>query len=283
MSISSVPMPVRLIPAVLCAALAGCVDISAGESQLIERVEKRYTVSGAPQVKVGTFDGRISVSTWDRPEVLVTIEKYAMDQKAADRMEVIASQDGDRIEVQVRKTPSRGLNINFGSYGARLIVSLPARSAVEATSGDGRIEVRDLEGNLTVRTGDGAIRLEHVAGSVDARSGDGSVSVDGTPHTLHIRSGDGRVVVRAAPGTRAEGAWDISTGDGSVVLEVPENFGAELDASTGDGRVDVRDVPFDGTSGSRAHRAARGRLGDGGPNIRIRSGDGSIVVRRTDS
>jgi hypothetical protein len=264
-------------------AVAGCVDISAGESHMIERVEKRYTVTGTPQVKVGTFDGRVTVSTWDRPEVLVTIEKYAMDQASADRMEVVATQDGDRIDVQVRQERLSGLNFNFGPHGARLIVSLPARSVLDAASGDGRIEVRDLEGDLTVRTGDGAIRLENVTGSVNARSGDGSVSVDGAPRSLHVRSGDGRVAVRAAPGTKAESEWDISTGDGSVVLEVPEGFGAELDASTGDGRVTVRDVPYSGASGSREHRASRGRIGDGGPTIRIRSGDGSIAVRRIDS
>jgi len=198
-------------------------------------------------------------------------------------MQVVTTQDGDRVEVHVREERTSGLNINFGSRGARLIVTVPARTGLEASSGDGRIEVRDLAGDLNVHTGDGAIRLEHVTGAVEARSGDGSIAVDGAVRRLQLRSGDGRVVVRAGSAPAADGEWDIVTGDGSVVLEVPEGFGAELDATTGDGRVNVSDLPFDGASGSRHHGVARGRIGQGGPSIRIRTGDGSIVVRRAES
>jgi hypothetical protein len=190
-------------------------------------------------------------------------------------MEVVATQDGDRVEVSVKEDRSDGWNLHFGPHEARLVVSVPPHASVEAASGDGRIDVRDLDGELVVRTGDGAIRLEHVSGAVDARSGDGSIVVEGALKRLRVRSGDGRVVVRAARGTAPDGEWNISTGDGAVVLEVPEGFGAELDASTGDGRVSVADIPFNGGSSSRERRVARGRIGDGGPNIRIRSGDGS--------
>lgn len=282
MSNRLVQASIRAVPALLCAASIGCVDISAGESRVVETVEKRFTVSGPPRVTLGTFDGSISVSTWDRQEVLVTIEKRAVDQKAADRIQVVATQDGDRVEVRVKEDRSDGWNLHFGPHGARLIVSVPASAVVEATSGDGRIEVRDLQGEVIVRTGDGAIRLEHVSGIVDARSGDGSIVVDGALRQLRVRSGDGRVVVRAAPGAVPETEWNISTGDGAVVLEVPEGFGAELDASTGDGRVAIDNVPFSSASQSRERRSARGRIGDGGAGIRIRTGDGSIVVRRGD-
>jgi hypothetical protein len=84
-----------------------------------------------------------------------------------------------------------------------------------------------------------------------------------------------------ASGNAAAEDWSLATGDGSVILEVPDGFGAELDATTGDGRVDVRDLPFERTSSDSSRAVARGRLGSGGPTIRIRSGDGSITVRRT--
>ena len=139
--------------------------------------------------------------------------------------------------------------------------------------------MRDVEGDLVARTGDGSIRLERVNGAIEASSGDGSISVDGQIRQLKARSGDGRVHVHAV-GTAPAGDWSLSTGDGSVLLEVPEGFGAELDATTGDGHVDVRDVQFDRTSGERNRSVVRGRIGNGGSKITIRSGDGSIVVRR---
>jgi hypothetical protein len=259
----------------------GCVDISAGDLPVVDTVEKRFAVSGAPQVKVGTFDGSVEVSTWDRPEVLVVIEKRAMDKAAADRMLVTAEQNGDRVTVDVRNTSDGGLHLNFGSIGARVTVTVPAKAQIEASTGDGRVNVRDVEGDLSVRTGDGAIRLEHVNGAVDAQSGDGSIEIEGMIRRLTARSGDGRVRVNAA-NAHPSSDWTLATGDGSVVLDVPEGFSAELDATTGDGRVEVRGLPFSGSSNARARRAARGQIGSGGARITIRSGDGSITVRRSE-
>jgi hypothetical protein len=280
-------VPLFVLPVALAVSGPACVDITAGEARFIDTVEKRFTVSGAPTLDISTFDGSVDVSTWDRPEVLVVIEKHAIDKAAADRMVVTADQTGDVVKVSVREggdDRSSGLHINFGSHSARLTVTLPAKAQIEARTGDGRVTVRNVEGDLRVRTGDGAIHLEQVNGSVDATSGDGSIDIDGAVRGLSARSGDGRVRIRAASTPTAD--WNLVTGDGSVLLEVPEGFGAELDATTGDGRVDVRDVPFSGESDRRDRRdrrTARGRLGNGGPNISIRSGDGVITIRRSDS
>lgn len=271
-----------VLPVLLCASVVGCVDISAGDAPVVDTVEKRFPVTGAPVLKIGTFDGSVDVSTWDRAEVLVVIEKRALDKAAADRMVVTAEQDGDRITIDVREAKDGGLHLNFGPHGARVTVTVPAKAQIEAATGDGRVSVRDVEGDLSVRTGDGAIRLEHVNGAIDARSGDGSIEVEGVIRGLNARSGDGRVHVRAA-GTGPAADWTLRTGDGSVVLDVPDGFSAELDASTGDGRVDVRGLPYSGTSDSRERGIARGRIGSGGVRITIRSGDGSITVRRSEN
>ena len=269
------------LPALLCVSAMGCVDISAGQARYVDTVERRFAVTGAPMVKVGTFDGSVDVTTWDRPEVLVVIEKHAVDKAAADRMLVTAEQNGDAITIDVRQERDGGVHFDFGSHTARVTLTVPARTQIEAATGDGRVSVRDVIGDLSVRTGDGAIRLQNVSGAVDARSGDGSIEVDGTLRGLKARSGDGRLIVRAL-GSGPTSDWNLSTGDGSVVLEIADGFGAELDATTGDGRVDVRGVSFSGTSSTHNRGVARGRIGNGGGRITIRSGDGSIVVRTAD-
>lgn len=275
-------IPLFVLPAVLTISAAGCVDITAGESRFIETVEKRFTVSGAPALDISTFDGSVEVGTWDRPEVLVVIEKHALDKAAADRMTVTTDQNGDVVSVKVRDERGDrdgGLHLNFGSHSARITVTLPAKARIDANTGDGRVTVRNVEGDLRVRTGDGAIHLEQVNGSVDATSGDGSIDIEGAVHGLSARSGDGRVRIHAA--STPSGDWNLVTGDGSVLLEVPEGFGAELDATTGDGRVEVRDVPFSGRSDRSDRGSARGRIGGGGPSVSIRSGDGAITIRRS--
>jgi len=270
---------VLTLQAAIGLSAAGCVDISAGEAKFVDTIEKRFSVSGTPTLTVGTFDGSVEVSTWDRPEVLVTIERRASSREEADRMRVTAEQNGDDIVVEVKAAHHDGFHFNFGAFNARVVVNVPTKARIEASTGDGRVSVRDVEGDLVARTGDGSIRLEHVNGAIEASSGDGSITVDGQIHRLNARSGDGRVHVHAV-GTASTGDWSLATGDGSVVLEVPDGFGAELDATTGDGRVEVRDVQFDRTSEDQSRRVARGRIGNGGSKITIRSGDGTIVVRR---
>lgn len=281
MSVSVRGATVLALNALLGLTLSGCVDISAGNAQFIDSTDKHFAVTDAPTLKVSTFDGSVEVGTWDKPEVLVTIERHAVSRADADRMIITTNQDGGLITVDVRENKTGGIHLNFGSFHARVIVTVPSKATVEAFTGDGQVAVRDVEGDLNVRTGDGSIKLENVNGAIDARSGDGSISIDGNIRRLDARSGDGRVRVHAL-NAQASDEWRLATGDGSVVLEVPDGFGAELDASTGDGRINVRDVRFSGDSDRERRGSARGTIGNGGSKITIRSGDGSITVRHAD-
>ena len=159
-----------------------------------------------------------------------------------------------------------------------LIVSVPAASDVLATSGDGSIDVERIAGRIELRsgdgsirgrrslrrprgckTGDGSIRLEDIDGALDLGTGDGSIVASGRLSALRARTGDGNLTIRAEPGSVAKDDWSISTGDGSISLELPEDFDAELDAHTGDGRVEVRGGLSDTVE--RTRRSARGKLG----------------------
>jgi hypothetical protein len=65
-----------------------------------------------------------------------------------------------------------------------------------------------------------------------------------------------------------------------VTLEIPDEFSAELDANTGDGRVRVEDVTLTNVTREIRKNSVHGRLGSGGHSVRVRTGDGSITLRR---
>jgi hypothetical protein len=71
--------------------------------------------------------------------------------------------------------------------------------------------------------------------------------------------------------------WDITTGDGGVTLYLPSGFGAELDAHTGDGSI-RNDLELSAHP-DNSSRTVRGRIGAGGRQLRIRTGDGSIRIK----
>jgi hypothetical protein len=281
-------------------ALAAC-DISIGASEYSVREEKRFTVMGAAQLAISTFDGSIEVRGWDRNEVVVEVEKVGPDQATVDRILVKAAQEGSRITIDVQKPSPLETSGMRRSPGANLVVSVPLKTAIVARSGDGSISIRRVTGTLDLDTDDGSIRVEDVAGTLVARTGDGDVighkmdgqaeihtgdgvvGLDGVLTGLKVETQDGAVEVTARPGSRTDGAWEVTTGDGDVRIEVPQEFGAEVDARTGDGRVRVDSITdtADAKKDEREERdSVAGRLGGGGKALRIRTSSGSITVKR---
>lgn len=261
----------------LVAVSSACVEVSAGPPNYVETVEKQFAVAGPPTLEVSTFDGRVDISTWDRPEVRVVVEKEAAVKSDLEDMSVEVVQQGDAVSVRIDGHRQRGDFLQFGARRAHVTVTTPANSIVHTSTGDGPISVQDVNGGVSARTGDGPIRLEHMTGTVSARTGDGSIVIDGAIAKLDAQSGDGPVRIRLTTALPIE-SWRVHTGDGPVTLDLPTSVNAELEASTGDGRVNVRGLSID-SHGEKHRRSFRGRIGSGGGTISISSGDGPIVVR----
>lgn len=282
--------------------LAGCV-VNVDSQALIQRDEKRFEVSGTPELRLTTADGAIEVRSWDRPEVVVEIEKRGANREAVDALEVTVEQNGDRIELEVKR-PREESFTGFGfhrSASARLIVSVPRKSNVTARSGDGSIRIegvagrldlstgdgsiraRNVDGDLTLHTGDGSVTVENGSGRLGVETGDGSVSVAGNLSSLRLQTGDGSIVYRADAETRMADDWDLSTGDGTVTLYLPSDFSANLDARTGDGRIS-NDLQVEAEREQDDERdndrhSLTSQLGNGGRTLRVRTNDGSIRIR----
>jgi hypothetical protein len=266
----------------------------------IVREEKRFTVAGAPDLRLDTFDGSIDIRTGDDARaVVIEIERRGPTQEAIDQVKVDTRQEGDRIDVDVKK-PNR--DVTFFGIGhltpsANLIITMPKTGNVVARSGDGAMRIegvrgrldlhtgdgsirgRDVGGQMSIVTGDGSVTLDSAEGDLDVDTGDGSVSVTGKLGTVKLHTGDGSITLRADPGTVMKSDWSVTTGDGGVAVSLPSGFGAELDAHTGDGSIrndlDLRTE----SAGENSRRTVRGRLGAGGKTLTIRTGDGSIRLK----
>jgi hypothetical protein len=302
-----------------CAALVALASLAGGagcvvrvESQAYTaREEKRFRVDGQPEVTLATFDGPIEVRAWDRPEVLIEIEKSAAAKEVADRIRVLAEQEGNRIRVEARQPDSSewifGVMVN-NQRQAKLVASVPRSCSLFARTGDGsisvervsgRIELRsgdgsirglDLDGEIAIDTGDGSIKLDNVNGAVDLRSGDGTIVADGKLAVVNASTSDGSIHLRVAPGSTLARDWEVTTGDGAIVVALPDQLDAELDAQTGDGSVrmdttlesaTIEKIASAGAADDDSERRIlRAKVGAGGPLIRIRTGDGSINLKR---
>ena len=292
-------LPAAALAVALPLSLGACVVVDSQGH--ITREEKRFTISGVPEVRLTTFDGAIEIRAGDARAVIVEIEKRGPTMEALEQLTIESKQAGNRIEVAVKRPANEIVVFGIGrlSSTAKLIVTMPREGHVVARSGDGSIRIERVHGRLELRTGDGSIRatdtggqmvfatgdgsitIDNAEGDLDVDTGDGSVSVAGKLGMVKVHTGDGSITFRAEPGTTMTGDWSMTTGDGGVSLYLPSDFGAELDAHTGDGAIRTELEVASQSSGDdeRARRTLKGKLGAGGRTLRIRTGDGSVRLK----
>ena len=258
--------------------------------------EKKFDVTGKPDVRVETNDAHVKVSTWDRKEVeaRVLVRGWSIGPDG-NQVRVTPRVTGDRIELEV-KVPRVRWNLGYENRSVNIELTLPREANLAANTGDGHVTVCDLKGNLDVRTGDGHITLsdirgemklytgdghiegDHLDGKLDVQTGDGRIRVNGRFDALELRTGDGSIEAEAAKGSKIETRWALSTGDGHIRLRVPSDINADLDAHTNDGRISL-DIPVTVSDGLSTD-TVRGKLNAGGPLLRLRTGDGSIRLEK---
>jgi hypothetical protein len=237
---------------------------------------KTYNISGKPDLRIETSDANIRVTTWDQNtiEAKVITERYKIGEGG---IRVDEHQTGDSVEIEVRY-PRRDFVLNWGNHRVDIIIQMPREGRVNLSTGDGKIELAGLKGEMDLRSGDGSENLDGVDGRLHASSGDGHIRANGRFDELDLKTGDGHVEVSASAGSSLATGWRLETGDGNVSLEVPGELAADVDLHTSDGHIDL-DMPIT-TEGKIQEGTVHGKLNGGGNLITIRTGDGSIQLRK---
>lgn len=286
--------PARL-PYALSLAVLSLAALSAGAPARADEWSRTYPVSGAAALVVDTNDGRVTVTSWERPEIAIHVTTAGW--KIGSSVTLDAVQSGSRVELTAR-TPNTVVEFfPLTSHWLHIEVSVPRKCDLDlhtgdgsvtvervtgharVRSGDGHVSVMDSKGDLDLRTSDGSIDATGVDGRLSASSSDGHISVNGRFDSLDLSSGDGRIEAEAQRGSLLSDGWDLDTSDGGIRLRIPGDLKANLDASTGDGGISV-DVPVEVQGSWRAERRLHGTMNGGGPLIRLRTADGSIRVEK---
>ena len=254
-----------------------------------------FPVTGPPSVRVRTDDARVQVLTRESGPVEVVVHHDARTwgwTRGVREPRVSMRRDGEVIVVEADLP---GDVIVFGGYTLdfSITVTMPRQGTLSVHTGDGRIECQPLTGDIRLETGDGRILVTGLHGSVDLNSGDGRIEAAGLDGRIAVRTGDGRmklegrfdrlvahsgdgsIEVSARKGSRLEEPWSISTQDGGVILRIPKDLSALLDADTGDGRI-VVELPIEVPSRMKNHLT--GQLNGGSVPLRVRTNDGRITL-----
>jgi hypothetical protein len=269
----------RIERCLFAALVLGGLAVSSALPARADEWSKTYTLAGKPDLRVDTSDANIHVSTWDQNtiEAKVTTTHYKI---GGDGIRIEEHQSGDMVEIDVRYPHSYGfgITINGGHRRTDIDIHMPRVGRVDLRTSDGEITLGNFKGEMLLHSGDGSQELDGVDGKLRASTGDGHIRANGRFDELDLKTGDGRLEARAAAGSALGAAWRLESGDGSVTLEVPDNFSADVDLHTGDGHIDL-DMPIT-TEGKIREHEVRGKLNGGGNLLVIHTGDGSIRLRK---
>jgi len=240
---------------------------------------KTFTLTGKPDLRVETSDANIRVDTWEQNtiEARVTSEGWKIGEGG---VKVTDHQTGDSVELEVR-LPHTVCIVCFHTKDHRVDVEvhMPRQGHVNLRSSDGSIRLSNFTGNMEIQSSDGSQEIDGVDGSLKAHASDGHIKATGRFDSLQLSSSDGRIEARALASSTISSSWDIHTGDGSITLQLPEAFAADVDLHTGDGHINL-DMPVS-VEGRLRNNNIRGKLNGGGNLLTIHTGDGSIHLEKS--
>jgi hypothetical protein len=250
--------------------------------------ERDLTVSGRVDLTVETGSGSIHLTEGPSGHVHIIGRVRANWGASEDQVRSIADhppveQTGNIVHVGARHESLRNISIDYE-------IEAPADAFLKAASGSGNVDDSGVGADARLSTGSGSIHATGLAGgpSLDtgsgniyaelkgtgdarAQTGSGSIELHGVDGALKAETGSGNIKIDGRP----VGPWKLTTGSGSVELWTADS-GFTLEAGTGSGSIHSDREML--TQGTTDHHHLNGKIGGGGPLVKVQTGSGSIRI-----
>ena len=203
------------------------------------------------------INGSIKVHGWNNSDVLVRacIQTAAPTDSEARSLasQLTITNGAGKIEASGPPTGDRT------HWAVSYEVWLPHTANLDLQAHNGSIAIDNVSAHLRFQTLNGSVYLGGVAGDVEGSTTNGSLTID-----LEGSGWNGH-------GLRAE------TTNGSVHLNLPENFSADVQTSTVNGRIQG-DFPI--TVSGELGRTMSFQSGSGGPLVEVKTVNGRVHIAR---
>jgi len=212
-----------------------------------------------PLTPGGTFElqnvnGTVEVEGWDRDTVEVHAVKIAKHRESdLERVSIEVDAKPGAISVATHYPQDEGVEVNV-----EYVIHVPHGAHLE--------HVGTVNGSVRIASVDNVEELHTVNGNIDVFEGGGALHAHTTNGNVHMEI----LHVRQKDGVTAE------TTNGSVILAVPLETHADLEARCMNGSFSS-ELPVRMESTVRP-REMRGKIGQGGAPIHLRTVNGGIRV-----
>ena len=191
-----------------------------------------------------------------------------------------------------------GGKAELATEGGNITVGRAAK-VVTVKTGGGQIDFGEVHGSVRAQTGGGGIRVLYVAGPMDVESSGGSICLTRVSGSVRAATDSGTITAWINPvnsekqkekeSVSLPGASQLTSGDGDIVVFLPRNLAATIEAIVENGGA--RRIEADPalalqvskvSSGSGAVKAWTS-LNGGGAVLRLKTAGGRIKLQYSDS
>jgi len=197
-----------------------------------------------------------------------------------------------------------GGHVRAGKIGGRAdletvggnITVAHAGNFVNVRTGGGQIDFGEVRGSVHAQTGGGGIRVATVSGPMEVESSGGSICLTRVAGSVQAATSGGTITAWINPdapsgggNVRLGGSSQLASGNGDIVVFLPRNLAATIDATivTGGERRIEADPAFNlviqGTTNGNGPVHATAVLNGGGAPLRLRTTAGKIRLQFLDS
>jgi hypothetical protein len=193
-----------------------------------QQVERTVAIDGPTPVVIDNRAGSIKVQRGDGNVVSVSAELFAPSPHLLDEMVLTTELRDSRVVIRSDWPAHRH------GRRARLIVTVPSGTDVEANTAGGSITLTQTHGSGTVTTIGGSIKVVGTNGEVHARTSGGAIRVDDHTGPVHATTSGGSVQLAGV----LTGLVEAKTAGGAIHIEGADR--ATVTASTSGGSIHVR-------------------------------------------
>ncbi len=232
-------------------------------------------------LRAETRGGNIEVGTVDATARLVTAGGSVRVASAGGA--VVAQTSGGDVTI------GHGRGDVRAETGGGGIDIASASGDVEARSGGGNITLGAVGGKVTAATAGGSIRVVSARGGAHCETAAGPIVLRGIDGPIHAVTSSGSIRADLAPSAHPSSDSFLETWQGDVTVMVPETLPLTIRALIDDplGSGIRSDFPLaiarEAEGAGRPLEIGEGRVGAGGPLLKIRTLGGNIAILKTGS
>lgn len=233
--------------------------------------QKKLTFHPGGLISLKNINGNVEITSWDRDEVEITAFKkvYGVSNQTAEKMlakiEIVIEQHDNELSIETVH-PERG-DKNFfswlfggknNSFSVQYELKVPHRVDLNIHTTNGNVEADQISGRVRLESTNGKIIGTDITGLARCHTTNGSINF-------------------ALIGIDHSDEMIFNTTNGSITLDLPQNYAGYIDLKTTNGHIDC-DFPVEVDSQNR-RTLLRGRIGSGDADIKCSTTNGSIHLQ----